>query len=452
MAYESTFLEKESILKLIPKLSFPAMVGMIAQALYNVVDAIFVGRGVGMLAIAGISIAFPIQMVIMATAQIIGVGSASIISRSLGEKNREKAEKTLGNLMSSTLLLSAIAASFGLYFLEPILRLFGATDAILPFAAAYMKILFAGSVFFAFSIACNNAVRAEGNATFAMQTMLISAGVNVVLDPIFIFILGMGIQGAAIATVIAQASTALWLGLYYLRGKSDVRFSLRNLKPQFNILSEVIAIGLSAFLRQGAASLSLVVINRQLAFWGGDAAIAAIGILLRITQFAVMPIFGIVQGLLPIVGYNFGARLFCRVTTAMKLTIAISTFLCFLSAALLYFMPETLISLFNTNRELLPLGITASRYMAIGFPFIGFQVMASGLYQAIGKAVPALFLSLLRQVLLLIPLVLFLPSIYGLQGIWKAYPISDVLAAIITLILYRREMQRLTTLCSERLR
>ena len=450
MAYESSFLEKESVIRLIPKLSFPAMAGMIAQALYNVVDAIFVGRGVGMLAVAGISIAFPIQMIIMATAQVIGVGSASIISRSLGEKNRDKAEKTLGNLMGATLVFSAIVATLGLYFLDPVLRIFGATDAILPFAAAYMKILFLGSVFFAFSIACNNAVRAEGKASFAMITMLISAGVNIVLDPIFIFGFGMGIQGAAIATVIAQTSSALWLGWYYIRGKSEVPFLFKNMRPNYKILYEVTAIGLSAFLRQGAASISLVVINRQLAFWGGDAAIAAMGILLRITQFAVMPVFGLVQGLLPIVGYNYGARLFCRVTTAMKLSIAISSAICTLTGSLLFFAPQLLIPLFTNNREVLPLGISASRYMAIGFPLIGFQVMASGLYQAIGKTVPALFLSLLRQVLILIPLVLFLPYFYGLLGIWTAFPISDILAAIITLVLYRKDIKRLSTLCAEK--
>ncbi|MDD3768214.1 MAG: MATE family efflux transporter, partial [Aminobacterium colombiense] len=185
-------------------------------------------------------------------------------------------------------------------------------------------------------------------------------------------------------------------------------------------------------------------------FWGGDAAIAAMGILLRITQFAVMPVFGLVQGLLPIVGYNYGARLFCRVTTAMKLSIAISSAICTLTGSLLFFAPQLLIPLFTNNREVLPLGISASRYMAIGFPLIGFQVMASGLYQAIGKTVPALFLSLLRQVLILIPLVLFLPYFYGLLGIWTAFPISDILAAIITLVLYRKDIKRLSTLCAEK--
>lgn len=443
MPHKSSFLEKEPVLQLISRLSLPAIVGMIAQALYNVVDAIFLGQGVGMLAIAGVSVAFPIQMIIIATAQIIGVGGASIISRSLGERNREKAERTLGNLIGASIISSSLLAILGNTYLIPILRLFGATDAILPFASTYMRILFLGSIFFAFSIACNNTVRAEGNARFAMGTMLISAGINIVLDPIFIFTLKMGVKGAAIATIIAQASSALWLAWYYFFRKSEVRFKLMHLRPYPSILHEMVLIGFAAFVRQGAASLSLIVINRQLALWGNDAAIAAAGILSRITQFALMPIFGLVQGLLPIVGYNYGARLFYRVTTTMKLTILISTIICSIAATFMFWAPGMLLSPFTSHTDVLRIGIKASRFMSLGFPLIGFQVMASGLFQAIGKARPSLLLSMLRQVLLLVPLVLILPLLRGLQGIWIAFPLSDIFAAIITLFLYIKEVKQL---------
>ncbi len=447
MADRSDFMGNEEIGFLLFRLSSPAMIGMMVQATYNLVDTFFVGRGVGVLAIAGLSIAFPLQMIIMAIAQTIGIGGSSIISRSLGARKYSRANRTLGNMIGTVILLSLIIAVVGLVWLEPILLLFGATKDILPYASDYMAIIFLGTVVFAFSITSNNVVRAEGNAKFAMMTMLISAGVNMLLDPIFIFIFHMGVKGAAYATIISQGCTALWLAWYFLSLRSSLRPGLKDLYPDLGILKETFAIGASAFMRQGAASLTAVIMNHSLGIYGGDMAIAAFGIIRRLMMLAIMPIFGIVQGLLPIVGYNFGAKKYCRVQRAIQLAIIVSTGICVLSFGVLFFFPSWILSLFTSNPEVLRIGSHASRIIALGLPVVGFQVMASGMYQAIGKAIPALMLSMARQIFFLIPLVLVLPLIWDLEGIWVAFPVADVGACIVALFLFRGEMEYLKKGC-----
>jgi putative MATE family efflux protein len=424
------------------------MIGMMVQAAYNLVDTFFVGRGVGVLAIAGLSIAFPLQMIIMAIAQTIGIGGSSIISRSLGAKRFRKANRTLGNMVGTVTVLSIIIAITGLVWLEPLLKLFGATPDILPYAADYMSVIFLGTVVFAFSITANNVVRAEGNARFAMMTMLISAGVNTVLDPIFIFLFSMGVRGAAYATIISQGCTALWLSWYFFAEKSGLRPGIKDLIPDMNILKETFAIGASAFMRQGAASMTAVILNRSLGIYGGDLAIAAYGIIRRIMMFAIMPIFGLVQGLLPIVGYNFGARKFCRVQNAIRLSIIVSTAICMASFGILFFFPSAILGLFTSDMEVLRVGAHASRLIALGLPVVGFQVMASGMYQAIGKALPALLLSMARQLFFLIPLVLVLPLIWSLEGIWLAFPVADAGAFVVAVFLFRGEMEYMRKQCS----
>lgn len=449
MKHKTRFLGEEKMLPLLLKLSSPAMVGMMVQAAYNLVDTLFVGWGVGVLAIGGLAIAFPLQMLIMAMAQAIGIGGASIISRSLGSGDHKQADHTLGNMIATVVALSLILATFGIIYLEPLLFLLGSSTDILPYAFDYMKIIFLGTVVFAFSITTNNVVRAEGNAKFAMVTMLISAGVNTVLDPIFIFILHMGVKGAAWATVISQGSTAAWLTWYFVSGKSSLRIKPRYLRPHMKILKETFAIGISAFTRQGSASLMLVVLNHRLGIYGGDMAIAAFGILRRMLLFLIMPIFGMVQGLMPIVGYNFGARKFCRVKEAMKMSILSSSILSMINFVAFFFFPAQLLSLFTKNPEVIRIGITASRIIALGLPVDGFQIMASGMYQAVGKALPSFILSMLRQILLLIPLVIMLPHLWGLTGIWIAFPIADIGAAIITIVMFTGEMKHLHRVCDE---
>lgn len=452
MGERNEMLGNESIGKLLMRLSVPATIGMIVQALYNLVDTIFVGQGVGIMGIAGVSVAFPIQMIIMSFAQMFGIGGASIISRSLGAKDLNKAEKTMGNVFSLVIIISAIITILGSIFVEPLLILFGATEDILPNAVEYISVILMGTIFFSFAMASNNIIRSEGNAKIAMNTMLISAGLNVILDPIFIFDiipiinvpgLNMGTRGAAMATVIAQATTAIYLIFYFLRGKSIVKFKINNLKLEIRLAIEIITIGLSSFTRSVAGSLFAIVINNSLAIYSGSLAIAVFGVINKLIMFTLMPMLGIVQGLQPIIGYNYGANKPDRVKEALKAGIKIATIISTMGFVTLMFFTDTMISIFNNDAELIEMGTHALRIVVLVLPVVGFQVVGSGYFQAIGKATPALILSMSRQLLFLIPLILILPKFFGLEGIWVAFPIADILSISLTFIVLMRDMRSL---------
>ena len=443
MNEHSELLAKEKIGKLLFKLSAPAMVGMLVQAMYNIVDTIFVGRAVGFMGIAGLTIVFPIQILVMAFAQTIGIGGASIISRSLGSGDMERAHKTFGNVISLVILISAAVMLIGGLYLEPVLRIFGATESILPYAAEYLGIILFGTFFFVLAVACNNVARAEGNAKVAMNTMLISAGLNLVLDPIFIFGLNMGIRGAALATVLAQGSMSLYLIYYFLSGRSTLILRVENLKIIPNIFRETMAIGASSFTRQASASIMVVIINNSLAFYGGDLTIAVFGVINRLLMFAFMPMFGIVQGLQPIIGFNFGAGNPDRVRKAIQMSILVTTGMSVVAFLSFMLFPEVLIRLFSSEQELIQLGTEAIRIITLALPLVGFQLIGASIYQALGKPLPALILSISRQVLFFIPAVLLLPLYFNLQGVWMAFPAADILAFIVTYFLVRGEMRLL---------
>ena len=443
MNEHSELLAKEKVGKLLFKLSAPAMVGMLVQAMYNIVDTIFVGRAVGFMGIAGLTIVFPIQILVMAFAQTIGIGGASIISRSLGSGDMERAHKTFGNVISLVILISAAVMLIGGLYLEPVLRIFGATESILPYAAEYLGIILFGTFFFVLAVACNNVARAEGNAKVAMNTMLISAGLNLVLDPIFIFGLNMGIRGAALATVLAQGSMSLYLIYYFLSGRSTLILRVENLKIIPNIFRETMAIGASSFTRQASASIMVVIINNSLAFYGGDLTIAVFGVINRLLMFAFMPMFGIVQGLQPIIGFNFGAGNPDRVRKAIQMSILVTTGMSVVAFLSFMLFPEVLIRLFSSEQELIQLGTEAIRIITLALPLVGFQLIGASIYQALGKPLPALILSISRQVLFFIPAVLLLPLYFNLQGVWMAFPAADILAFIVTYFLVRGEMRLL---------
>jgi putative MATE family efflux protein len=439
-------LGEERISKLLVNLSLPATIGMMVNALYNLVDTIFVGRGVGAIAIGGLTIAFPIQMVIMAFAQMIGIGAASAISRSLGAKDIEKADYAAGNSFLCVIVLSSIIAVIGLTFTEPMLRLFGATDTILPYAKDYITIILWGSIFFSFAMSSNNLIRAEGNAKVAMVSMLIGAILNMILDPIFIFILKLGIKGAALATIISQFISFLFILTYLYSGKSSLKIKLHHLKPKIHIITEILTVGSAAFFRQVTGSVVAIVVNNSLRIFGGDIALIIVGILHRLTMFLFMPLFGVIQGMQPIVGFNYGAKKLDRVKEAIQLslitTIAIATF-GWLIAEL---FPFTIISIFTRNAEVIEKGSTIIRIVLSMIPVIGIQIVGAALFQSLGKAVPSLILSLLRQVLLFIPLVIILPRIFGLGllGIWIAYPVADILSVILTALFLRSELKKMS--------
>ncbi|MDV2884258.1 MATE family efflux transporter [Alkalihalophilus pseudofirmus] len=435
---KSDKLGTESIPKLLRDLSIPAMIGMFVMALYNVVDTIFISYGVGIEAVAGVTIAFPVMMIIMAVSAAMGIGGASVISRRLGEKRGDEANQVFGNIISIILLISIIGVIASFTFLEPMLVLFGASPDILPYAVEYMFPIMLGTFFFSFAFATNNIVRSEGNAKFAMNTMIIPAVLNIILDPIFIFGLNMGVQGAAVATVISQAVVTVVILRYYLTGQSSLSLAWEDLKIKWSIVKEVVSVGMPAFVQQASGSIMMIAINTMLIQYGSDLYVGIFGIIQRILMFAVMPIIGVMQGMMPIVGYNYGAKQFERMRETIWLTlkvVVISSVVIFLSMMI---FPAWFMRIFTADPEVIEAGASAMRILFLTFFVVGVQVVAGGLYQALGKPKPALILSLSRQILFLIPLVLILPRFFGVSGVWIAFPIADVLSFILaSALLYK---------------
>jgi putative MATE family efflux protein len=428
------FLGTDKITPLLFKLSIPAMIGMISNALYNVIDTVFVGHGAGSLAIGGLTIAFPFQLIIGAFALMYGVGVASVISRRLGEGKPEEAVIAASNAFILTFFTSFLILIFGELFLEKILNIFGATEDILPFAIDYMKIILLGAPFLSFSMCSNNILRSEGAAKVAMTIMIIGTALNVVLDPIFIFGFGLGIKGAAIATVISQMCGSLYALSYFLRGKSSLNFHIRLFKLKFVYIKEIILLGLATFIRQIGTSAMALAVNNMVKIYGGDLAIATFGMVNRFLTLVLMPIFGMNQGLQPIIGYNFGAKKNDRVKAALKVTVLITTMIGFIFSFVALVFPRILLTMFTTDQELLDMGVVALRIIISTMLFLGLQTCGTTYFQAIGKSLPSIFLGMSRQFIILIPLVLILPRFFGLIGVWIAFPSADILASIITII------------------
>ncbi|NQU97941.1 MATE family efflux transporter [Candidatus Woesearchaeota archaeon] len=436
-------LGKESIPKTLFKQSMPAIIGLLVVSLYNLVDTIFIGRGVGSLGIAGLAITFPIQMIAMAISQTIGIGSASIISRSIGAKKFNVAEKTLGNLFSLVLIVGSALTVIGLAFLTPILKIFGATKTILPYATDYMTIIIYGSILLLFAFSANNLIRAEGNAKFSMIVMALSAVLNIILDAIFIFGFDMGMKGAALATVIAQGSSALLVLFYFLIGKSSIKFYWKNMLLDFKIVMETFSIGVSSFARMAAASVMSIFLNHSLAFYGGDIAIAAMGVVNRLFSIIFLPIIGLVIGMQPIVGYNYGAKNYKRTKSSINLSVKVSTLISIASFVILMAFAEPIVKVFTNDLELIALSVRITKIVILAMPIIGFQIIAGGMYQSMGKAKKAFVLSILRQVIFLIPLILIMPLFFKLDGLFYAFPMADFLAGAITAMILMRELKNL---------
>lgn len=435
MDKKSEFLGKESVRKLLFKLSAPIVVGMLVQALYNVIDTFFVGMAYGadsVQAIGGLSIAFPIQMMIIAFGIVLGTGGSSIISRALGAREYEKAERVLGNVFSLSLILSVLIAIPCLYYLDPILKVFGATAGVLPYARDYLNIIIAGGTTFVFGVAVQHIVRSEGNARLAMNAMLVGGGLNILLDPLFMFGFGMGVKGAAVATVLSQAVASVWLLLYYLKGKGAVHFRSETLNPDLNIIKEIGAIGAGSFVMQCSNSVMMIFVYNALATYGGDVAIAVFGVIMRINSFIFMSLLGMAFGLQPIVGFNYGAKKYGRIAEAVKLSLAVTTAIGLLGLLIILFFREQLLELFSSDPQYLELGKNAIMIMLLGMPLVGLSVITTTLFQALGKARPAFLLSISRQLLFLIPAVILLPNFYELDGVWAAFPVADLLAFMLS--------------------
>lgn len=437
-------LGEESIGRLLWKFSIPAIVGMLVNALYNIIDRIFVGKGVSELAITAITVAFPISTVIMAFGMLIGIGAAATVSIKLGQQNKKEAEHILGNALVLIIIASLFVTTFGLIFLEPLLKIFGASEQALPLAKQFTTIILIGTVLQNVGFGMNNMIRSEGNPKIAMITMLMGAILNTIFNPIFIFGLHLGIRGSAMATIISQTVCSIWVLSYFMSKKSTLKLKKENLKLSSHIVKQIFAIGLSPFLMQLAASVITIVLNNDLGSYGGDKAIAAMGIINSVTMLILMPIFGINQGSQPIIGYNYGAKNFDRVKKTLKLAVMAATVLCVVGFTAVQLFPGAIINVFsNADAELLSIGTSGIRIFLAMIPIIGFQIVSSNYFQAVGKAKISIFLSLSRQVIVLLPLLLILPHFLNLTGVWMAGPTADFIASVLTAILLFREMRHL---------
>ncbi len=432
----------EKIWKLLLKFSIPAIVGMMVNALYNVVDRIYIGW-LGPLPMTGIGLSLPMMILMMAFGMLIGIGAASRISIRLGEGRHEDAEKILGNAFTMLILIMGSVMIIGLIFKEPLLYLFGASPATYEYANQYMTVILMGSLFQGIGFGLNNVIRAEGNPKIAMYTMLLGALTNIILDPIFIFAFGLGIRGAAIATIISQLVTTIWVMRYFLSGKSKLRLKKENLKPNAAIVGSIVAIGMSPFFMQVAASLVTIISNNALKANGGDIAIGAMTVINSLAMFFLMPIFGINQGAQPIIGFNYGAKQYNRVKEALKYAIAGGTIISTFGFIMTQFFTVSMIKMFNDDPELISVATVGMRTFLVMLPIIGFQIISSNYFQAVGKAPKSMFLGLLRQVIVLIPMLLILPQFFGLMGVWYAGPTADLIASLVTALFLVIEMRHL---------
>ena len=438
----------ESIVKLLFKFSVPAITGMVVNALYNIVDRIYIGhiKGVGSYALSGLAITFPISVIIMAFGMLIGIGACSVISIRLGEKNVEAADNILGNAVILLTIISVVLGIFGVLFLNKLLILFGASQNNIFYAKAYIQIILIGAVFQNIGFGINNIIRAEGNPKMAMFTMMFGAIINIILDPIFIFVFKMGIQGAAIAIVISQAFNTLVVLRYFICKKSGsiLKLNKTNLNLNKHIVKDIFEIGVAPFSMQIASSLVAILYNKGLYTYGGDIAIAAMGVLNSISMLIFMPIVGISQGIQPIIGYNYGAKLYDRVFKVLKLAITFGTCIAVIGFIVVQLFANQLITIFvGNNPELIKLGARGLRIDLMFLPILGFQILGASYFQAINEAKTSMTLSILRQVIVLIPIILILPLFLKLDGLWFSQPCADLIATALTIFFLIRSIKKI---------
>ena len=442
MAHQN-HLGEESIGKLLLKYSIPAIIGMMVNALYNIVDRMFIGRipDVGSLALTGVGITMPIMSILLAFGMLIGIGSTANISLNLGRGKRDEAEKLIGSAITLSLIVGVIITIIGLIFLNPILNIFGASENTLFYAKEYITVILCGCTFNILSFALNSTVRADGNPKLASLTMIIGCGTNIVLDYLFVFVLNIGIKGAAFATVISQALTFFIILYYYTKGNSNLKLKVENMKLKKNLVMMTFAIGIAPFATQIANSLVQVVANNSLKAYGNDLSIGAMTIIGSINMVFMMPIFGINQGCQPIIGFNYGAKKYDRAKKTFIISVLASTSFFVVGALVIQIAPQVLVGMFNKDAELMNITINGLRKYTLALPMIGISIVGTNYIQSTGRAKMAMVLSLLRQVIILIPMILILPKFLGLDGVWFAQPTADAISSILTAIVIFKEFR-----------
>lgn len=436
----------EKVSRLLMKFSVPAIIGMVVNALYNIVDRIYIGNApdLGANGIAGITIGFPIMIILLSIGILFGTGGATLFSIKLGESKPEEAKEALGNAFSLLVISGVLFLILGQIFLSPLLRIFGASETVLPYATEYMRIIFWGAIFQVVSMGMNNFLRADGQPKLAMITMFMGAGVNIILDPLFIYGLKMGMTGAALATILSQCISMAWILAYFFGKRANHRMQLRYIKLKCKVILRVTSLGLPGFMMQLSNSLLNVILNRNLLAFGGDIAVSGMGIVNSVQTMLLMPIIGLNQGVQPIISFNFGAKKYDRIKTAEKLAMITATVIVVVGWLLTRLFPAQIISLFNREPDLVEFG----RYALVAWfwflPVIGFQILGANFFQAIGRSKSAMVLTLSRQVLLLIPAIIVFSRLWGINGLLYAAPFADALSALITGIWFWFGMKRLS--------
>ncbi|MDD2247441.1 MAG: MATE family efflux transporter [Proteiniphilum sp.] len=442
--------QTKKISKLVWDYALPGIVGTTVNALYNVIGRIFIGQGVGALAISGLAITFPVMTLTSSIGMLVGSGAAARISISLGKKDKLTSEQILGNSLLLTIILNAIFISLFIIFLDPILMAFGASKLTLPYARDYLQIVLIGNVFVSLCYNFNAMMRASGYPKKAMFTMLIGAVFNLILTPLFLYVFDLGIKGVAWATVISMFIGMLFVMHHFTRINSLIRLRWRYIRLNKKIILSIISIGLSPFSMQVAGSAVAVLMNQSLLLYGGDLAVGAYGIINTVLMIFLMIILGLNQGTQPIIGYNYGARNFTRVLETLSYSLKVATVITILGFVCGQFFPGIFAAAFTTDTELLSITERGIRISIAALPLVGFQIVASSFFQSLGYAAKSIIQSLSRQLIFLVPGIIIFPRYLNLDGLWIAIPVSDTLAALLSLYLLIIQIRHLNSMEKEK--
>ncbi len=426
--------------QLLVQYALPAIVAMTASSLYNMIDSIFIGQGVGAMAISGLAITFPFMNLSGAFGAAIGVGASTLISVRLGQKDYATALKIFGNTISLNVITGIVFAVVTLYFLEPILRFFGASDNTLPYAYEYMQIILLGNVITHMYFGMNAILRSAGKPKMAMMATIFTVVLNTILDPIFIYGLHWGIRGAAFATILSQMTAFCWQCRQFSHKDEILHFEKGIYKLNSNLVKNIIAIGISPFSMNATSCLIVIIFNKSLTYYGGDLAVGAYGIVNRISFLFFMVIFGLNQGMQPIAGYNFGAMQYGRLMQVLRYAIISATLVSTAGCLVTELFPYYCARVFTTDQSLIDMAVRGLRVANIFLFVVGYQIVITHFFQSIGKAKVSIFLSLSRQLLFLLPILLILPRFFALDGVWFSLPCSDLIAAVVAFIIMRKYM------------
>lgn len=437
----------EKIGSLLWKFALPAIVAMLVASLYNIIDRIFIGNGVGPMAIAAMGLVLPFMNITAAFGAMVGAGASAMVSIRMGQQRKEAAINILCNTLVLNCIIGGLVTLSGLFFLDDILRLFGASSETLPYARDFMQIILVANMFNHNFLGLNNIMRACGYPNKAMFSSLLTVALNVVLAPIFIFVFEWGIRGAALATALAQFSGFLWVMLHFLNPKRDLHFQRGHFRLRVRIVADILSIGMSPFLMNMCASVLSVLINRGLVKYGGiqsDLAIGAYGICNTIAMLFIMAVLGLNMGMQPIVGYNFGARKNQRMLDAYRKTLVAATCITTIGFLISRFFARPIVSAFTNHEEMVDLAEYCLKTIMVTFPIVGFQMVTTNFFQSIGKAAWSIFLSLSRQLIFLLPGILIFPYYFGMYGVWYAMPAGDLIASILTLVVILLKIKKYT--------